>query len=716
MNDPATRPWRQIDLANGSFGQGVAVTPIQLAQSYAAMVNGGTLVQPRVVKAVGEIETMPISRGRVLTEKLSATLKKLMKHVVTEVDFYRDSDAHPGLRGRWQDRHRPDLGRREGAWKVNLFNYSFVGYIGRDAGHPDLVVAVRIEEGTPTVVRQGHLEMPVMSFELFRRIAHNAINTPDLLPEEPGEPPRPRPRRDRGLCDTRHRDEPRTVARSRFARSPRRRRPDSGLRSHRLAEPDGPSLSADDLVAATGGRLLRRSARPVRGGAVDSRAVTPGALFVALRASGPTDIATSTRRLPPAPRRSWWGASRTPMPARPALGRWATSPSSSSPTRSARSTRWRRPGAAASSRSSWGSPGASPRPPPRRRSRPSWRAGSRRCAPRGTRTTRWACRSRCSASGPEHDAAVLEMGMYVGGEIRDLAAIGLPSIGIVTAVQPVHLSRIGTVEAIVDAKAELLEALPSAADGGVAILNADDPLVRCMAGRTRRAGRDLRLLADADVRAEDVVSSGFAGHALPPGDARGERAVAIPTLGRLAVHNALAAVAAGLAAGLDLDELLPGLAARSTAPHRSVVVRAGGVVIVDDTYNASPGSVRGGPGAARRPARPRIAVLGEMRELGSAHDAGHRAVGEVAGDVLDLLVVVDGGPGGAAEGSPMERAPRASPRITSSPSRTRPRPSTSCDGRLAPGDVVLVKASRGVELERVVDGLVAALGGPEAGA
>ena len=87
--------------------------------------------------------------------------------------------------------------------------------------------------------------------------------------------------------------------------------------------------------------------------------------------------------------------------------------------------------------------------------------------------------------GPEHEAAVLEMGMYVGGEIRDLAAIGRPSIGIVTAVQPVHLSRIGSIEAIEDAKAELVEALPAAADGGVAILNADDERVARMAARTR---------------------------------------------------------------------------------------------------------------------------------------------------------------------------------------------------------------------------------------
>ena len=188
LRDPAKTPWRQIDLANGAFGQGVAVTPIQLAMSYSAMVNGGTLVQPHVVKQVGQTTVEPVSRGRVMPAKLSGTLIKLMRNVITKVDFYRDRTLIPGF----------DVGGKTGtaqiwdaernAWKVNKFNYSFIGYIGREKGHPDLVVAVRIEEGTPTVIRVGHLEMPVMSFELFRRIAHDAISTPDLVPDERSTP------------------------------------------------------------------------------------------------------------------------------------------------------------------------------------------------------------------------------------------------------------------------------------------------------------------------------------------------------------------------------------------------------------------------------------------------------------------------------------------------------------------------------------------------
>ncbi|MEI7743633.1 MAG: penicillin-binding protein 2 [Chloroflexota bacterium] len=188
VRDPATHPWHQIDLANGAFGQGVAVTPIQLAQAYGAMLNGGVLVQPRVVKAVGDVETSPVTKGRVMTEQLSGTLTKLMNHVISTVDFYRSRTQIPGFEVGGKTGTAQIWDARHHAWKVNLFNYSFVGYIARTKGHPDLVVAVRVEEGTPTVIRLGHLEMPVMSFELFRRIAHDAITTPDLVPERHQSP------------------------------------------------------------------------------------------------------------------------------------------------------------------------------------------------------------------------------------------------------------------------------------------------------------------------------------------------------------------------------------------------------------------------------------------------------------------------------------------------------------------------------------------------
>jgi len=192
VRDPALTPWREIDLANGAFGQGVAVTPIQLAAAYAALANGGTLVHPHVVQGVGDRDVEVAPANQVIDAGLSRTLVKMMRHVVTEVPFYRDRTLVPGydVGGKtgtaqiWD----PQANNGEGAWKRNLFNYSFVGFIGRQTGIPDLIVAIQIEEGKPTVARVGHLEMPVMSFELFRRIATDAISTPDLLPDRPTAP------------------------------------------------------------------------------------------------------------------------------------------------------------------------------------------------------------------------------------------------------------------------------------------------------------------------------------------------------------------------------------------------------------------------------------------------------------------------------------------------------------------------------------------------
>jgi cell division protein FtsI/penicillin-binding protein 2 len=193
VRDPGLTQWSQIDLANGAFGQGVAVTPIQLATAYAALMNGGTLVQPHVVKAIGDRDVDPPPKASGLIDaKLSANLVAMMRHVVTTVPFYRDRTLVPGydVGGKtgtaqiWD----PTANHGRGAWKQNLFNYSFVGYIARQTGRPDLVVGIRIEEAIPTVVRVGHLEMPVMSFELFRRIATDAIRTPDLLADRPPAP------------------------------------------------------------------------------------------------------------------------------------------------------------------------------------------------------------------------------------------------------------------------------------------------------------------------------------------------------------------------------------------------------------------------------------------------------------------------------------------------------------------------------------------------
>ncbi len=300
--------------------------------------------------------------------------------------------------------------------------------------------------------------------------------------------------------------------------------------------------------------------------------------------------------------------------------------------------------------------------------------------------------------GPEHEAAVLEMGMYVGGEIADLARMAQPRIGVITAVQPVHLARIGSLEAIEAAKGELLEALPP---DGRAILNADDPIVRRMGHRSAARSLTYGFAADADVGADAVASAGLDGMRFILRAQGARRPVSIPTLGRLSVHNALAGAAVGLVAGLSLDEIATGLETGWSAAHRVQLVRIGGVTLVDDTYNASPRSVVAALDLlAGLPGR-RGAVLGEMLELGEAADEGHRAVGEAAARTVDWLVVVGDGAAGIAEGA--QAAGLAPARIV----RVRDAESAleAIPPRLRDGDVVLVKASRGIGLDRLVDGL-----------
>jgi UDP-N-acetylmuramoyl-tripeptide--D-alanyl-D-alanine ligase len=458
-----------------------------------------------------------------------------------------------------------------------------------------------------------------------------------------------------------------------------------------------PALSADDLVRLTGGRLLARSDRPIRGGAVDSRIVSPGQLFVALpgeRTDGHLHLDDAVAR----------GAAallvtrQVEDPARfgdvsivrvadglAALGAVAAG--------------WRRrfePLVV-------GVTGSIAKTSTKEAIATVLGSTLRTLKTEGNQNNEVGLPLTLLRLGPEDEAAVLEMGMYVSGEIADLAAMARPSIGVVTAVQPVHLARIGTIEAVERAKGELLEALPA---GGTAVLNADDPIVTAMDRRSAARAMRYGFSDTADVRATDVVSGGTDGMRFRLRTPAGERDVAIPALGRLSVHNAVAGAAVGLASGLDLDMIAAALEAGWGAPHRVELVRLRGATVIDDSYNASPGSVTAALDLlAGLPGR-HVAVLGEMLELGDGHDAGHHAVGEAAGAVAELLVVVGTAAGGIAAGA-----------AEAGLDPTRIHLVADAEGaldtlrpRLRDGDVVLVKASRGIGLERVVDGLRLELG------
>ncbi|HEX7949222.1 MAG TPA: penicillin-binding protein 2 [Candidatus Limnocylindrales bacterium] len=186
VNDPAITAWRQIDLANGSFGQGVAVTPLQLATAYAAMVNGGILVQPHVVDAIDGKAVEAPARGQIMDQALTPVLESLMNHVLS-TNWYRDDVRMPGywLGGKTGTAQIWDAKTRR--WLANKLNFSFIGFVGRQVGRPDFVIAVKLGGARPAITGPGQLILALKSTELFRRVATDAENTPGLPPPLTGQ-------------------------------------------------------------------------------------------------------------------------------------------------------------------------------------------------------------------------------------------------------------------------------------------------------------------------------------------------------------------------------------------------------------------------------------------------------------------------------------------------------------------------------------------------
>jgi cell division protein FtsI (penicillin-binding protein 3) len=185
--DPATEYWPPIDLANRSFGQGMAVTPLQLAMAFTTMVNGGLRVQPHVVSAIDGTSVTPAAPREVLEPRVSAQLRDLMVHVVTEVPWYAEGTLVPGytVGGKTGTAQIWDPATND--WVRNIFNFSFVGFIGQD--RPEAVIAVQIHHARPIIHGQGDFELAITSYELFRRIAVDAMAVMDVPVAGPPQSP-----------------------------------------------------------------------------------------------------------------------------------------------------------------------------------------------------------------------------------------------------------------------------------------------------------------------------------------------------------------------------------------------------------------------------------------------------------------------------------------------------------------------------------------------
>lgn len=299
-----------------------------------------------------------------------------------------------------------------------------------------------------------------------------------------------------------------------------------------------------------------------------------------------------------------------------------------------------------------------------------------------------------------HQRAVLEMGFYVPGEIAFLCDLGLPSVGVITNIGTVHAERAGSQEAIARGKAELVEALPSDPEG-VAILNYDDPLVRQMAQQTRARVLFYGLSPEADLWADHVEGQGLEGIRFRLHSSNEVLHLRVPLIGRHSVHTALRAAAVGLVEGLSWQEIIAGLQKGHMQLRLAAVHTANGALILDDTYNASPQSTLAALNLLDEMEGRRIAVLGDMLELGPYERQGHEKVGYRAAEVCTELIAV-----GPRAKMIMEAAQRSRKRdLQLAWFETVPEVIVFLKNRLIEGDVVLVKGSHGLRMDQIVNAL-----------
>lgn len=293
-----------------------------------------------------------------------------------------------------------------------------------------------------------------------------------------------------------------------------------------------------------------------------------------------------------------------------------------------------------------------------------------------------------------HQAAVVEMGMRGSGQIQALAEIALPTIGVVTNVGETHIELLGSVEHIARAKRELVEAISAE---GTVILNADDPYVAAMRGRARGKVLTFGCDMECDVRASAVRAAAFETHFICRFGGR-EADFTLPIVGKHNVYNALAAIAVGTELGLTLEEMRAGIGNFSASGMRLALMALGGYMVLNDAYNASPMSMTAAIDTLAEVAQARrIAVLGDMLELGDFAVEAHERIGALlAQKQIDAVVTV----------GDMAR------HISSTAAAHGVKQTVHCTDHaeagktlgalLEHGDTILIKGSRGMQMEKVI--------------
>jgi UDP-N-acetylmuramoyl-tripeptide--D-alanyl-D-alanine ligase len=302
--------------------------------------------------------------------------------------------------------------------------------------------------------------------------------------------------------------------------------------------------------------------------------------------------------------------------------------------------------------------------------------------------------------GSGYQRAVLEMGFYLPGEIALLCDIALPQVGVVTNIGTVHAERAGSQEAIFRGKSELVQALPPSPDG-IAILNYDDTWVRKMAEKTSAQVFFYGLTPDSDLWADEITGLGLDGIRFRLHYRNETLFVRVPLIGRHSVHTALRAAAVGLVEGLTWQEIFDGLSQGHTQLRLVAVRSENGAMLLDDTYNASPESTLAALNLLEELDGRKIAVLGDMLELGQYERQGHELVGVRASEIADILITLG------------ERA-----HVIAEAARKSGMKKTSIiefegvdevvdwlNKNISNNDAVLIKGSHGLRMDRIVSAL-----------
>jgi len=300
--------------------------------------------------------------------------------------------------------------------------------------------------------------------------------------------------------------------------------------------------------------------------------------------------------------------------------------------------------------------------------------------------------------GPGYERAVLEMGFYIPGEIAFLCDIAQPIVGIVTNIGSVHAERAGSQEAIFLGKSELVQSLPSE---GTAILNFDDPWVRKMEEKTRARVFFYGLSSEADLWADNIQGLGLDGIRFNLHYQNETLNARVPLIGRHSVHTALRAAAAGLVEGLTWQEIFDGLRQGYTQLRLVAVRSQKGALLLDDTYNASPESMLAALNLLDELDGRKIAVLGDMLELGPYEKQGHEMVGLRAARVCEVLLTL-----GPRARMIAESARRAGMNKANIHEYEESQPIIDwLEKHLAPEHVALLKGSHGLRMDRIVAAL-----------